>query len=1110
MNAQRDLSFKCHTGKIKNIYQPDSNITHDFELSLIGYLDDTTWFSSSLKKLETKLEMAHSFYTMAKIKINVDKYKILTNQKLSTIERSIRFNINNKQIDIDIVPNNKGTRILGLHINSLDRHQQTIKKARSIIMAHVITMKNKKITHLHAIYIINKVILPKLEYILQHTILNYTQCQTLMAPLKKLFKHFFSLPLNTADNIIYNDTFPHINNLMDILVKSQLNSLLALFNTDTLRPIAIQKLDILTRELWYPGIPPNINQYLGKICSPSYLSKSLALIEQYQFHLDLTISYGITGGFTPIVDYLPDLSSKDYRSLRKKNIMYMDQLVTLDGNYLLTWDEVKRHNNNNFKGPKPKWFKYLENNMTLSNYRTLTFPLKDPYSIPKRLQKPPSKSFGQHKKINEWTYHWNASLQNCIIGKTIIQDTDTHSSITMMEHFIPLTNTIIDPLLINNSPGSLPLCLIPCSGCRLNDTIVTNHDLRIKCTINARTDRLATFNTFHHSSPEHKKFKNVINQKYYISTKSLHLIRHSAHSIFLAHHNIITPSITPNHTHLSSNNKTNSLKIIHSIIDSALLCDDNVKKSLRDLASIFSPFTNFQFYSDGSVLNVGSIESKSGFGWIQTHPSVPTTTFKGSTIFFPSSFKSENLAILTILITLPTNSICTIYTDSQNCIDTYNTRLTTPTISPRKRLKQNNFLIWDLIFWLIHHHSLTIQLLKVKAHSNNLFNDKADALAKEGRYSPNPIVINHKFFHRTSLGLINYNNIYVIDRSVRKWSNIPIQSKIFNMAMNNSSLLPISHQIKHGHIDWEYTKKWINHNPLNSPTSEKLKNLQSEKIKKSSFNYPTGNVLRRNYPDLYPEGRITCTECNLHEDTNALIGLCPQHRSNISQLLKKYKEKLIDLIKENNDSCFSFDIDSSINASNMFQLLPDVLDASLDMDLDSTNPPTVTTIPWEQPWLLLLHHLIPIDLVTFFYRYLSKKSDRDRLLIQYVNDFIKELTLITWSPRSRSFKNWEKSLDITPKKKKNYRRKRLKRRRDEVEIIPTLIVPLHRVKRNYARYYYNKTLPYFKHKVKHDDSACIRWTSCNFLHSGTWESYRDSLLFTFCHFLPDFPFLRSP
>ncbi|CAB4373629.1 unnamed protein product [Rhizophagus irregularis] len=154
------------------------------------------------------------------------------------------------------------------------------------------------------------------------------------------------------------------------------------------------------------------------------------------------------------------------------------------GNYLLTWDEVKQNNNNNFSGHKPKWFKHLEDNYILSNYRRLTYPLKDHYNIPKRLQKPPTKSL----------------------------DTDTHSSITTMEHYIPLTNSSLNQISPNNSPRSIPLCLIPCPGCRLNDIYLTNYDTRVKCTINSHTDRLSTFNIYHmhSSSSEHKKYKNAI------------------------------------------------------------------------------------------------------------------------------------------------------------------------------------------------------------------------------------------------------------------------------------------------------------------------------------------------------------------------------------------------------------------------------------------------------------------------------------------------------------------------------------------------------------------------------------------------------------------------
>ncbi|PKB96848.1 hypothetical protein RhiirA5_434130 [Rhizophagus irregularis] len=382
--------------------------------------------------------------------------------------------------------------------------------------------------------------------------------------------------------------------------------------------------------------------------------------------------------------------------------MYIDQLVSLDGNYLLTWDEVKRHNNNNFKGQKPKWFTLLEDEYTLI--------------------------LGRPQKYNKWTYYWNTTTQNCIIGKT-------NSSITIMEHFVPVNNSLLSNTLPNNSPRSLHLILIPCPGCHLNDHTLTSFDVRIKCTISIRTNKLSTFKVYHHTSSEHKKFKNIPFKKYFVSTKPLHSIRHSAHSIYLAHHNINIPlQSTPTLSLTSLSNQNNSLKQITSVIQFALNCSHHIKSSLIDIASQFSFFTNFQFYSDGSVSDIGTIHSRSGFGWLQTDQLIPNLSFNGSTIYFPSSFKSESLAILTILLVLPPYATSSIYTDSQNCIDTFNQRIGSPVISPRRRLKQNNFLIWDLIIWLISHYHLTIQLLKVKAHSNNKCNDQANALAKMAKY----------------------------------------------------------------------------------------------------------------------------------------------------------------------------------------------------------------------------------------------------------------------------------------------------------------------------------------------------------------------------------------
>jgi hypothetical protein len=118
-----------------------------------------------------------------------------------------------------------------------------------------------------------------------------------------------------------------------------------------LQDIALQKIYHLQHHLWYPSILQNINKYNFPFTNSPYLVKSLALVNQYNFHLDLTITMTTKGRHVPIRDYLPSLSPTQLNSLRKKRIMFMDQFTMPDDNYLLTWPEVKLYNDNAYKGP---------------------------------------------------------------------------------------------------------------------------------------------------------------------------------------------------------------------------------------------------------------------------------------------------------------------------------------------------------------------------------------------------------------------------------------------------------------------------------------------------------------------------------------------------------------------------------------------------------------------------------------------------------------------------------------------------------------------------------------------------------------------------------------
>jgi hypothetical protein len=262
------------------------------------------------------------------------------------------------------------------------------------------------------------------------------------------------------------------------------------------------------------------------------------------------------------------------------------------------------------------------------------------------------------------------------------------------------------------------------------------------------------------------------------------------------------------------------------------------------------------------------------------------------------------MAIMTVLLIIPKNSFCTIFTDSANCIHTLQDKLKNPTLSSRQKLKLNNFLVWNLIMWLIEHHNLTINIEKVKVHSSNTYNDEADKLTKLGNDCPHPIIVNFKFFKSSSLGFFNWNQIYIVDHNIRSFTNTPIQASLFNSVVSNSSLMPINNYIINGSIDWYFTKMWINYNLYNSPTCEKLAYKQRFKIKKTNFLYLILDILQRNYLKLYPNIKLPCTFCQTHTDTNLYIAFCVYHQPIFSKILQDHKEKLY-IFLDNNATTFT-------------------------------------------------------------------------------------------------------------------------------------------------------------------------------------------------------------
>jgi hypothetical protein len=217
--------------------------------------------------------------------------------------------------------------------------------------------------------------------------------------------------------------------------------------------------------------------------------------------------------------------------------------------------------------------------------------------------------------------------------------------------------------------------------------------------------------------------------------------------------------------------------------------------------------------------------------------------------------------------------------------------------------------------------------------------------------------------------------------------------------------------------------------------------------------------------------------CQLSDDSNAHISLCPSHSIQLSQVLTLHKSILIDLLEEHTTT-FTYDLRNRINNSLLFNLP--------HTSLDNTDPLSIS-----HPSLLLLYNLIPTELTSLFYNYIGNSSLRNKILLQFLKPISKALNDITWKLHQHDLKRWEKSLRITKNKKKFYKRLKLtantitrQQRRPRSERLTMKL------------YDATRFSPYYKSHFMLDQTAHIRWTSSNFLHSGSWESHRDTLLFS--------------
>ncbi|PKB99565.1 hypothetical protein RhiirA5_429502 [Rhizophagus irregularis] len=513
------------------------------------------------------------------------------------------------------------------------------------------------------------------------------------------------------------------------------------------------------------------------------------------------------GGNIEIRSLIPlPLFIKSLKVLRNRFLMFLEQITTLDGKSLINWEDLKFRPYSQSMALVfiPSWFKYIKTHSLLPNS----------YSLPPELQTSSAHNFkgilithpSFDNNIKGWTTFWVDRFNSPYFGKIIKKDTIKKK--IYVQHFLLSRQnnlTFFDP----------------CHGCVLNNHqngdcifIIPHTDLVLilKNTITQATVRPRT--SF--------DLRDLFQQARFLFQFNRRLISFYQDSIFVKqHNNIITRYID------FSESRNDLLRIQQQLSDTSTLT----------------------FYTDGSLIDNGSESCSMSFGFAQACDLSPKVLFTSTCQHWPSSYRPESLAILTAIIVSPINADVMIYTDSQSAIDTW-LQFRSTNFDPHLRSifkLRSNHIVWNQINEIVTSLNLKLQLIYVKAHSGDPWNEFIDSKCSEVHNNNNSSIItlltdNMKNIHY----ILNWNNIEV-EQSPRKFisqtSKVRGFEEFFNLARNV--------KYRRTNIDWKSTFEVLSGDDPSNITTFKSSRKKAEKLKFLMEELPTIEQIKKSLPDIY-------------------------------------------------------------------------------------------------------------------------------------------------------------------------------------------------------------------------------------------------------------------
>lgn len=405
---------------------------------------------------------------------------------------------------------------------------------------------------------------------------------------------------------------------------------------------------------------------------------------------------------------------------------------------------------------------------------------------------------------------------------------------------------------------------------------------------------------------------------------------------------------------------------------------------------------------------------------------------------WPSSTRTELMAILEALLICPEESKVEIFTDSQAAIQAI--KKSKETKKARDWIKQKNRSILKALTLVINTKRLELTFHKVKAHSGIKWNEQVDREAKEGARENSIVRLNAIQAKEAIFNL--YWKQYEVDKPLREFI------KQITGGITKAEWLFIRggkdeiHTSRQSNTDWGIFRKLLHIHKRKQGESIEENKRWVFRIKCINRLLPTLDKRHLQQPDLYQT--ITCPRCNNETETIEHLANC--HADNLlwEEVEDKIREKLQKSLAKFAKRQQAIEIEKAL----LPRTKADKIKRRQDLVRGVTRQELVREIQSKG---------------------ISHRKTK-QVLVTFLDLWLEEFQRTIWQNRCKSIIEWEKTKGIT--KKQKYKKKERKKPKEKKNGISQENKPNRK-----KEYYQAQTIAFQEVESWIRERYCNKWLS---------------------------------